>query len=45
MCLFLLILANKMRREIKSYVLRAGRLSPRQERGLVQWLPEYQLPD
>src|SRR3990167_7900456 len=36
---------NEMRRQIKSYVLRAGRLSPRQERGLVQWLPEYQLPD
>ena len=33
-----------MKRTIKSYVLRAGRLSPRQERGLVQWLPEYQLP-
>lgn len=34
-----------MERKIKSYVLRAGRLSPRQERGLVQWLPEYQLPE
>ncbi len=33
-----------MRRRIKSYVLRAGRLSPRQERGLVEWLPNYQLP-
>ena len=36
---------NEMRRQIKSYVLRAGRLSPRQERGLVQWLPQYQLAD
>ena len=28
---------------IKSFVLRAGRLSPRQRRGLEQVLPEYQL--
>ena len=33
-----------MKRAIKSYVLRAGRLSPRQERGLDEWLPDYQLP-
>ena len=31
-------------RTIKSFVLRAGRLSPRQKLGLEQWLPEYQLP-
>ena len=34
----------KMTRKIKSYVLRAGRLSSRQARGLVEWLPQYQLP-
>jgi len=28
---------------IKSFVIRAGRLSPRQKRGLDQYLPDYQL--
>lgn len=31
-------------RTIKSYVLRAGRLSPRQQQGLEQWFKEYELP-
>ena len=35
---------NSMKRAIKSYVLRAGRLSPRQERGLQVWLANYLLP-
>ncbi|PJD90548.1 MAG: tRNA (guanosine(46)-N7)-methyltransferase TrmB [Legionella sp.] len=30
-------------RRIKSFVLRAGRLSPRQKLGLETWLPDYQL--
>lgn len=30
-------------RVCKSFVLRAGRLSPRQKQGLEQWLTEYQL--
>ena len=33
-----------MQRTIKSYVLRAGRTSPRQEEGLAVWLKEYHLP-
>ena len=33
-----------IKRTIKSYVLRAGRFSPRQEQGLNEWLAEYQLP-
>lgn len=33
-----------MQRTIKSYVLRAGRMSPRQQMGLEQWLPQYLLP-
>lgn len=32
-----------MHRKIKSYVLRAGRVSPRQQQGLDVWLKEYQL--
>lgn len=32
-----------MYREIKSYVLRAGRMSPRQQQGLELFLPNYQL--
>lgn len=33
-----------MHREIKSYVLRAGRMSNRQQQGLELWLKEYELP-
>ena len=33
-----------MPRAIKSFTLRAGRLSPRQARALEQWLPLYVLP-
>lgn len=33
-----------MKAAIKSYVLRAGRFSPRQQRGLQEDLPQYQLP-
>jgi tRNA (guanine-N7-)-methyltransferase len=33
-----------MHRKIKSYVLRAGRVSNRQQQGLDLWLKEYQLP-
>ncbi len=33
-----------MHRTIKSFVLRAGRLSNRQEQGLMQYLPAYELP-
>ncbi|PJD95887.1 MAG: tRNA (guanosine(46)-N7)-methyltransferase TrmB [Legionella sp.] len=33
-----------MQRKIKSYVLRAGRVSNRQQQGLDQWLKEYELP-
>lgn len=33
-----------MRPAIKSFVLRAGRISPRQQQGLSQWLPDYALP-
>lgn len=32
-----------MHRRIKSYVLRAGRLSPRQQKGLDLWLHDYEL--
>lgn len=35
---------DSVKRTIKSFVLRAGRLSPRQEQGLNQWLRAYQLP-
>lgn len=31
-------------RTIKSYVLRAGRMSPRQTQGLELWLKDYELP-
>jgi len=34
---------NNPPRAIKSFVLRAGRLSPRQKLGLERYLPEYQL--
>ncbi len=34
---------DSLRRVCKSFVLRAGRLSPRQKQGLEQWLPAYQL--
>ncbi len=34
-----------MKRAIKSFVLRAGRVSRRQELALDEWLPEYQLPE
>lgn len=34
---------DKTLRRIKSFVLRAGRLSPRQKLGLEQWLPDYQV--
>ena len=33
-----------MHRRIKSYVLRAGRVSPRQQQGLDLWLEQYQIP-
>jgi tRNA (guanine-N7-)-methyltransferase len=33
-----------MHRPIKSFVLRAGRVSPRQSQGLQSWLKEYELP-
>ena len=33
-----------MHRRIKSYVLRAGRVSNRQQQGLELWLKEYELP-
>lgn len=33
-----------MHRRIKSYVLRAGRMSPRQQQGLDLWLKDYALP-
>ncbi|KTC98263.1 tRNA (guanosine(46)-N7)-methyltransferase TrmB [Legionella erythra] len=33
-----------MKRTIKSFVLRAGRTSNRQQQGLDQWLPAYELP-
>lgn len=33
-----------MRRTIKSYVLRAGRVSNRQQQGLDSWLKDYELP-
>ena len=33
-----------MNQPIKSFTLRAGRLSPRQTRGLETWLPDYILP-
>ncbi|KTD48503.1 tRNA (m7G46) methyltransferase, SAM-dependent [Legionella rubrilucens] len=33
-----------MKRTIKSFVLRAGRTSNRQQQGLEQWLPAYELP-
>lgn len=32
-----------MHRTVKSYVLRAGRMSPRQQQGLDLWLKEYEL--
>jgi len=35
---------NIMPRTIKSFALRAGRLSPRQARALELWLPDYALP-
>lgn len=31
-------------KKIRSFVLRAGRVSPRQQQGLDLWLPEYELP-
>ena len=34
-----------MKRAIKSFVLRAGRVSRRQQLALDEWLPEYQLPE
>lgn len=34
-----------MQRTIKSYVLRTGRVSPRQQRGFDQWLNDYRLPE
>ena len=33
-----------MKRTIKSFVLRAGRMSPRQQQGIDQWLTDYALP-
>ncbi|MDP3704997.1 MAG: tRNA (guanosine(46)-N7)-methyltransferase TrmB [Legionellaceae bacterium] len=33
-----------MQRTIKSFVLRAGRVSPRQQQGIDQWLSDYVLP-
>ena len=33
-----------MQRTIKSFVLRAGRISNRQQQGLDEWLVEYELP-
>ena len=33
-----------MHRRIKSYVLRAGRVSNRQQQGLDLWLKDYELP-
>lgn len=33
-----------MQRIIKSYVQRAGRISPRQQAGLSSWLKDYQIP-
>ncbi|KTD67515.1 tRNA (guanosine(46)-N7)-methyltransferase TrmB [Legionella shakespearei] len=33
-----------MHRKIKSYVLRAGRISNRQQQGLELWLKDYELP-
>src|SRR3990167_11021113 len=33
-----------MQQRIKSYVLRAGRISPRQQQGVDEYLPMYQLP-
>lgn len=33
-----------MHKPIKSFVLRAGRFSPRQSQGLHHWLKEYELP-
>lgn len=33
-----------MHRKIKSYVLRAGRVSNRQQQGLDLWLADYELP-
>lgn len=33
-----------MHRKIKSYVLRAGRVSNRQQQGLDLWLKDYELP-
>lgn len=33
-----------MQRRIKSFVLRAGRTSPRQQQGLEVWLKDYELP-
>lgn len=33
-----------MKRTIKSFVLRAGRTSNRQQQGLDEWLPAYELP-
>lgn len=32
-----------MHRTVKSFVLRAGRVSPRQQEGLTRWLPTYEL--
>lgn len=32
-------------RTIKSYVLRAGRMSPRQQQGLTEYLPRYELAE
>jgi tRNA (guanine-N7-)-methyltransferase len=37
-------MAHLTHRTIKSFTLRAGRLSPRQARALEQWLPNYALP-
>ncbi|MDF1677169.1 MAG: tRNA (guanosine(46)-N7)-methyltransferase TrmB [Legionellaceae bacterium] len=37
-------MSNTVTRTIKSFTLRAGRLSPRQSRALNVWLPEYTLP-
>src|SRR5437879_5187355 len=33
------------RRTIKSFVLRTGRVSNRQQQGLDQWLADYQMPE
>lgn len=35
---------TRTKRTIKSFTLRAGRLSPRQSRALNEWLPKYELP-